>query len=195
MGTSVKASKLEIDHSFFNAGFYDAIEGVQRMTQEDIQATLMAAQQEAQQSQMEARTAIMDKNKQTASVFLEQNASADGVVTTDSGLQYKVLAEGEGDSPAAEDTVTVHYEGRLIDGTVFDSSLQRGEPATFPVNGVIAGWTEALQLMKVGAKYQLTIPPELGYGERGAGDRIEPNSALIFDVELLGIEPANKAAE
>lgn len=195
MGSSLSASKLEIDPAFFNAGFYDALDGVQRMTQEEIQATLMAAQQEAQQQQMAERGAMMEKNQQAAEEFLAKNASAEGVVTTDSGLQYKVLQEGEGKSPAADDTVTVHYEGRLIDGSVFDSSIQRGEPATFPVNGVIAGWTEALQLMKPGAKYQLTIPPELGYGERGAGARIEPNSALVFDVELLSIAPeADEAA-
>ncbi|MGB5324185.1 MAG: FKBP-type peptidyl-prolyl cis-trans isomerase [Pseudomonadales bacterium] len=195
MASSLVASKLEIDPAYFNAGFYDAIDGVQRMTQEDIQATLMSAQQEAQQSQIAERTKMMESNQKAATEFLAQNAKAEGVVITDSGLQYTVLAEGEGASPTAQDTVTVHYEGRLIDGTVFDSSIERGEPATFPVNGVIAGWTEALQLMKVGSKLQLTIPPELGYGERGAGARIEPNSALVFDVELLGIEPAAEAAD
>ena len=114
---------------------------------------------------------------------------------TESGLQYKILTAGEGAMPAADDTVTVHYEGRLFDGTVFDSSLERGEPATFPVGGVIAGWTEALQLMPVGSKWQLFIPADLAYGENGAGNVIQPNSALVFDVELLAIQDDAPAAE
>lgn len=121
--------------------------------------------------------------------FLEENAGRDGVVSLDSGLQYEVLEEGEGDSPAAEDTVTTHYEGRLIDGTVFDSSYQRGEPASFPLNRVIPGWTEGLQLMSPGAKYRLYVPPSLAYGDRSAGT-IPPNSTLVFDVELLEVEAA-----
>lgn len=188
MGKSLKASEIEIDHAYFNAGFYDAQDGTQRMTDEDMQAVLVAMQQAAQQKQMQEHAAVLEESKQAALAYLEQNAQAEGVVTTDSGLQYKVLVEGDGDKPGVDSTVTVHYEGRLIDGTIFDSSLQRGEPATFPVGGVIAGWTEALQLMPVGSKWQLSIPPELAYGERGAGQAITPNAALIFDVELLGIE-------
>ena len=188
MGSSLQASKIEFDPAFFNAGFYDAAEGVKRMTQEEMQATLMSLQQQNQAKQMAERNTTLSVNKEIAAKYLADNASAEGVITTDSGLQYKVITAAEGAKPAAEDTVTVHYEGRLLDGSVFDSSIERGTPATFPVGGVIAGWTEALQMMSVGSKWQLTIPPELGYGERGAGDRIEPNSALIFDVELLGIE-------
>lgn len=120
--------------------------------------------------------------------FLKQNAGKQGITTTKSGLQYEVLSEGTGASPRATDTVRCHYEGRLVDGSVFDSSYRRGEPAEFPLNGVIAGWTEGLQLMKEGAKYRFYIPQELGYGSRGAGSSIPPYSALIFDVELIKVK-------
>ncbi|MBR1445522.1 MAG: FKBP-type peptidyl-prolyl cis-trans isomerase [Alloprevotella sp.] len=120
--------------------------------------------------------------------FLKQNAGKQGVVVTKSGLQYEVLSEGTGASPRATDTVRCHYEGRLVDGSVFDSSYRRGEPAEFPLNGVIAGWTEGLQLMKEGAKYRFYIPQELGYGSRGAGRSIPPYAALIFDVELIKVK-------
>ena len=120
--------------------------------------------------------------------FLKQNAGKQGVVVTKSGLQYEVLSEGTGASPRATDTVRCHYEGRLVDGSVFDSSYRRGEPAEFPLNGVIAGWTEGLQLMKEGAKYRFYIPQELGYGSRGAGSCIPPYAALIFDVELIKVK-------
>ena len=119
--------------------------------------------------------------------FLEENAKNDSVVQTESGLQYMVLKEGTGAKPGPTDNVTVHYTGRLLDGTVFDSSVD-GEPATFPLNKVIPGWTEGLQLMSEGAKYRLFIPSELAYGENGAGDKILPNSTLIFDVELIKVE-------
>ena len=119
--------------------------------------------------------------------FLNENAQRDGVTTTESGLQYEVIKEGTGNLPKETDKVTVHYHGTLIDGTVFDSSVDRGEPATFPVNGVIPGWVEALQLMKVGAKYKLFIPSDLAYGERGAGGAIGPNATLVFEVELISI--------
>ena len=119
--------------------------------------------------------------------FLNENAQRDGVTTTESGLQYEVLKEGTGNLPKETDKVTVHYHGSLIDGTVFDSSVDRGEPATFPVNGVIPGWVEALQLMKEGAKYKLFIPSDLAYGERGAGGAIGPNATLVFEVELISI--------
>lgn len=119
--------------------------------------------------------------------FLDENAKKEGVVTTASGLQYQVLTEGQGAKPAASDEVTVHYHGTLIDGTVFDSSVDRGQPASFPVGGVIQGWVEALQLMNVGSKYKLFIPSNLAYGERGAGGSIGPNETLIFEVELLSI--------
>ena len=125
--------------------------------------------------------------EQEGVAYLAENARKEGVVTTESGLQYEVLTKGSGVSPTAEDSVTVHYTGTLIDGTVFDSSVDRGEPATFGVTQVIAGWTEALQLMSVGDKLRLVIPSDLAYGLRGAGPSIGPNSTLIFEVELLNI--------
>ena len=128
-----------------------------------------------------------DANLAEGKKFLEENAKRDGVVTTASGLQYEVLKKGEGDSPKETDKVTVHYHGTLIDGTVFDSSVDRGQPATFPVNGVIPGWVEALQLMSPGAKFKLFIPSPLAYGERGAGGSIGPNATLVFEVELFSI--------
>ncbi len=126
-------------------------------------------------------------NVEAGQKFLSENAKRSEVVTTSTGLQYEVLVEGKGNSPKETDKVTVHYHGTLIDGTVFDSSVDRGQPATFPVNGVIPGWVEALQLMKPGAKYKLFIPSDLAYGERGAGGSIGPNATLIFEVELISI--------
>jgi FKBP-type peptidyl-prolyl cis-trans isomerase FklB len=128
-----------------------------------------------------------NKNSVAGQKFLEENKKRPEVVTLPSGLQYEILKEGDGPTPKATDRVTTHYHGTLIDGTVFDSSVERGQPATFPVNGVIQGWVEALQLMKVGSKWKLYIPSNLAYGERGAGDSIGPNTTLIFEVELLSI--------
>ncbi|MBN1820832.1 MAG: FKBP-type peptidyl-prolyl cis-trans isomerase [Prolixibacteraceae bacterium] len=128
-------------------------------------------------------------NLEEGNAFLENNGKRDGVATTESGLQYEIIKEGNGPKPAATDKVKVNYQGTLIDGTVFDSSIERGEPVTFPVNGVIRGWVEALQLMPVGSKWKLYIPSELAYGERGSGSTIGPNTTLIFEVELLEIVP------
>ncbi|MFN3403523.1 MAG: FKBP-type peptidyl-prolyl cis-trans isomerase [Cytophagaceae bacterium] len=136
---------------------------------------------------MAKQNAKADKNLQEGKKFLEENKKKEGVVTLPSGLQYQVLKEGNGPTPKATDKVTTHYHGTLIDGTVFDSSVERGQPATFPVNGVIQGWVEALQLMKVGSKWRLFIPSNLAYGERGAGEAIGPNATLIFEVELISI--------
>ena len=129
-----------------------------------------------------------DSPSLSGEAFLAENAKKPGVITTASGLQYKIIKSGTGPSPQLTDRVTVHYEGKLIDGTIFDSSIQRGQPITFPVNGVIPGWVEALQLMKVGAQWQLFIPAKLAYGDQSPGPAIPPNSMLIFEVELLGIE-------
>jgi FKBP-type peptidyl-prolyl cis-trans isomerase FklB len=155
---------------------------------EKMQMTPEEAQTAINEFFAKQKTEVMSKNKKAGEEFLAQNKSKDGVQTMASGLQYKVLVAGTGAKPKATDTVDCHYEGRLIDGTVFDSSYRRGQSAQFPVNGVIPGWVEALQLMPVGSKWQLYIPSELAYGEYGAGETIEPNSTLIFDVELLGIK-------
>jgi len=130
---------------------------------------------------------LRGKAEDEGAAFRAKNGTRNEVTTTASGLQYEVLQEGAGAQPGRSDRVTVHYRGTLIDGTEFDSSYKRGQPATFPLNGVIAGWTEALQLMKVGSKHRIVLPPELGYGSRGAPPRIGPNATLVFDVELLGI--------
>lgn len=150
----------------------------------------MEAQQEITNFQQQQQSREAEKGKaarQAGEDFLAQNAKNEGVIVTKSGLQYQVLSDGDGASPTASDTVRCHYEGRLIDGTVFDSSYQRGVPAEFPLNGVISGWTEGLQLMKEGAKYRFFIPYDLAYGSRGAGGSIPPYAALIFDVELIKV--------
>ena len=147
-------------------------------------------QQFFQEQEKKQRAAAAEKHqavKTEGEQYLKDNAKKEGVITLKSGLQYQVLREGNGRKPKATDSVRCHYEGMLIDGTLFDSSIQRGEPATFPLNGVIAGWTEGLQLMQEGAKYRFFIPYHLGYGERGAGRSIPPFAALVFDVELLEV--------
>jgi FKBP-type peptidyl-prolyl cis-trans isomerase FklB len=152
-----------------------------RQALEDFQKTLMA-------KQAETMKILSEKNKADGEKFLAENAKKEGVKVLPSGLQYKEITPGTGKSPKTADTVTTHYKGTLIDGTEFDSSYKRGQPATFPVSGVIPGWTEALQLMKEGAKWQLFVPPDLAYGERGAGQVIGPNATLIFEVELLAVK-------
>ena len=194
MGGSLKAAGIEIDSAYFNAGFYDAAEGSQLMSQEEIQTALMNLQKATQEAQQAKMIAKLEDNLKASEANLAVNAEQEGIVVTESGLQYKVISAGDGAMPTATDSVTVHYEGRLFDGTVFDSSIARGEPVTFPVSGVIPGWTEALQLMPVGSKWQLFIPPNLAYGESGAGGQIEPNMALVFDVELLAIAEEEQAA-
>jgi FKBP-type peptidyl-prolyl cis-trans isomerase FklB len=156
---------------------------------------MMAVQAEYRQQQQERMQQLGAANKTEGETFLAANKAKDGVVTLPSGLQYKILKAGAGPKPAATDTVTVNYRGTLINGTEFDSSYKRGQPATFGVTGVIKGWTEALQLMPVGSKWQLFIPADLAYGERGAGADIAPNATLIFEVELLSIKAPEKAAE
>lgn len=187
--SSYLSQGLEIDADYFNEAVTAAVDGTEPMfTMEELNAFLMEYQ-ETYMAKQEAQLAVIaEENLISSERFLDENGVREGVSTTESGLQYEVIAEGEGPKPTAEDTVTVHYNGALIDGTVFDSSYQRGTPATFPLNGVIPGWTEGVQLMSVGSSYRFFIHPDLGYGENGAGDMIGPNEALIFDVELLGIE-------
>lgn len=162
--------------------FNDVYEGNDPMLNE------MEAGQCLQSYFQRAQLAKTSASKEAGEAFLAQNKTKDGVVTTESGLQYEIITEGSGAKPALEDKVTTHYHGTLMDGTVFDSSVDRGEPVSFQVNGVIPGWTEALQLMSVGSKWKLYIPSELAYGERGAGGAIGPNEALIFEVELVSID-------
>ncbi|WP_417617145.1 FKBP-type peptidyl-prolyl cis-trans isomerase [Oceanisphaera sp.] len=181
---------VALDNDIILSGVRDGFSDKGQMSDEEIQTALTAYDEhineliEAQAKEQAAAT-LEEGNK-----FLEENAKKEGVIVTDSGLQYEVLTEGEGAKPNAEDVVTVHYTGTLVDGTTFDSSVERGEPASFPLNQVIPGWTEGVQLMPVGAKYKLVIPAELGYGEAGAGS-IPGNSVLIFDVELLDIKSAD----
>lgn len=188
IGSNLKRDGIEVDQNLLNNGLKDALAGTKSPITQEEQQTLMQELQKGLRDKAEAkRKADSEKNTAEAKKFLEENKKQAGIVTTASGLQYKILAEGKGDSPKATDTVKTHYKGTLLDGTEFDSSIKRGQPATFPVNGVIKGWTEALQLMKPGAKWQLWIPADLGYGERGAGDQIGPNALLSFEVELLEV--------
>jgi FKBP-type peptidyl-prolyl cis-trans isomerase len=181
MGKSFKAQNVDLDPEGILKGLKEGLAGGGTMTEEQIREVMTAYQ--AELSGKMASTA-----KASGEAFLKANAAKPGVKTTASGLQYAVVKEGNGPSPKASDTVTVHYTGKLVDGKVFDSSVERGQPASFGVGQVIKGWTEALQLMKVGSKYQLVIPSELAYGSNPRqGGPIPPNAVLIFDVELLGI--------
>ncbi|MDR2138086.1 MAG: FKBP-type peptidyl-prolyl cis-trans isomerase [Tannerella sp.] len=165
------------------AGFITAIKG----DTGSLKIGVNDAQAFIQQYMMAQQAKESEATKAEGDAFLSANKSKEGVITTESGLQYKVITEGTGAKPTTGDKVKVHYTGKLLDGTVFDSSIQRGEPVTFPVTGVIPGWTEVLQIMPVGSKYQVWIPSELGYGAQGAGQMIKPNSTLDFEVELLEI--------
>ena len=187
-GSALKRQELDLDTNALFAGIADAIAGKPALSEEEIHTTLMALQKDLMAKSQERQKALAEKNLKEGDAFLAANAKKDGVKTLPDGLQYKVIKSGSGPSPAKSDTVKVNYEGKLIDGTVFDSSLKRGEPLTIGVSDVIPGWTEALQLMKVGDEWQLFIPANLAYGEHGAGPLIGPNATLIFDVELLGIE-------
>jgi FKBP-type peptidyl-prolyl cis-trans isomerase FklB len=187
-------SDMPLDVEAFSAGVKDSLAGGDmQMSEEDIMSALQAYQQKQMTVRQEESQEVGDKNQAEAEVFFAENGKVDGVKSTESGLQYQVLVEGKGAMPTAEDTVEVHYHGTLLDGTVFDSSYQRGETVSFPVGGVIPGWTEALQIMPVGSKWKLFIPPTLAYGAGGAGQMIGPNSALVFDVELINIVSADAA--
>jgi FKBP-type peptidyl-prolyl cis-trans isomerase len=186
---SLKQIPTELDVEAVKQGLSDMLSGSKpALEQEEYAAVMQAFQAKMQAEQKAAAENVSKQNAAAQEAFLNENKDAEGVVTTESGLQYKVLKEGEGDSPTLENTVKVHYEGKLLDGTVFDSSVQRGEPIEFGVGQVIKGWTEALQLMNVGSKYQLFIPSELAYGDRGAGGMITPGAMLTFEVELLGFK-------
>jgi len=185
MGKNLKNQSIDIDQAALAKGIKDALSGGKSsLTDEEIRQTMAVFQQE-----MMARSqALGEKNKKEGEAFLAENKKKQGVITLPSGLQYKVVSAGKGKKPKPTDTVTVQYRGTLIDGTEFDSSYRRGQPATFPVNGVIPGWTEALGLMQEGAKWQIFVPSNLAYGEKGAGGQIGPNATLIFEVELISIQ-------
>lgn len=189
MGKQMAQIKDNIDFDRIQQGLNDGYtEAELKLTEEEIKAALTAFQQKMQAAQAEKMKLAAATNKKAGTEFLATNKAVEGVKTTESGLQYKVITEGKGDTPKSTSTVVTHYKGTLIDGTEFDSSYKRGQPATFPVTGVIKGWTEALQMMKTGSKWQLFIPSDLAYGPRGAGKNIGPDSVLIFEIELLEIK-------
>jgi len=189
--TRMKAQDANLNLDALTRGMKDASVGNEpALSQTDMSQAIKDFQQQIHNAKLEQQNKLASKNIELGKAFLETNAKAEGVITTSSGLQYKVITKGTGAMPKPDDTVVTHYEGRLIDGQVFDSSYQRNQPATFPVKGVIKGWTEALELMKVGAKWQLYIPSELAYGNAQRGNLIQPNSTLVFDIELLDIKPA-----
>ncbi len=189
IGSNLKRQKIDVNSALLAEGIKDAIDGVKpRMNEEERRDAMQEFSKEMQRRQSGTRGELSDKNKKAGEEFLKANGKKKGVTTTASGLQYRVIKKGEGARPSKNDKVTVNYSGTLIDGTEFDSSYKRGRPATFPVSGVIGGWTEALQLMKEGAKYELFIPSGLAYGERGSGQIIGPNAALIFTVELISVD-------
>lgn len=188
-----EALGMSLDKEQIIAGISDALRDELKLNDEEVVATLQAYDKKLSEVAQAKQAEAAAKAKEESAKYLAENAKKEGVTTTESGLQYQVLTAGKGgDKPQAADTVTVHYEGRLTDGTVFDSSVSRGQPATFPLNRVIPGWTEGVQLMEVGSKYQFTIPSELAYGEQGAGN-IPPHSALVFDVELISIAGGEEA--
>jgi len=189
IGRMLKMQGVDVELELVTRGLKDAYTGNQPLlTDEEMQEVLTNFKKEFIAKQQELAKQQGEKNKKEGEIFLETNKKKEEVQTLPSGLQYKVLKAGAGKKPTATDTVTVHYRGTLIDGKEFDSSYRRGKPATFPVNGVIPGWTEALQLMEEGAKWELFIPSNLAYGERSAGGDIGPNATLIFEVELISIE-------
>jgi FKBP-type peptidyl-prolyl cis-trans isomerase FklB len=190
LGTKLRQGSVEFDPNLATQGFKDGLSGAKtRLTEQEAQAILTQVQNDLRKQQQEKAQIAGVANKKEGDEFLAANKSKEGVVTLPSGLQYKILTAGTGAKPAATDSVVCNYRGTLINGTEFDSSFKRNAPATFPVNGVIKGWTEALQLMPVGSKWQLFVPSDLAYGDRGAGSGdIGPNATLIFEVELLSIQ-------
>ena len=194
LGTTLHKQAVPVDPNILARGLKDALAGGKTaLTEDQARAALMEVQNEMRKKQQEQMQMAGEASKKEGEAFLAANKSKDGVVTLPSGLQYKILTQGTGPKPTTSDSVVCNYRGTLINGTEFDSSYKRGEPATFPVSGVIKGWTEALQLMPVGSKWQLFVPSDLAYGERSPGPEIAPDSTLIFEVELLSIQ--NKGAE
>jgi len=184
---------IELDQALLMRGFEDALAGNAKIDEEKIREVLTALDESVRTKQEEKAKVESEKSKVEGEKYLTENAKKEGVMVTESGLQYEVMSEGEGAKPVATDVVKVHYKGTLLDGTEFDSSYSRNEPTTFPLNRVIPGWTEGLQLMTVGSKYKFTIPSDLAYGDRDLG-KIPANSTLIFEVELLEIQNDAEAA-
>jgi FKBP-type peptidyl-prolyl cis-trans isomerase FklB len=185
----LKEQGIDLDITALNRGIKDAASGNKLAFEEGEMSQFKAEYtQQLRARLMQEQQQLAASNLEAGKKFLAENAKKEGVVTTDSGLQYKVIKSGDGPSPSLDDTVTTHYRGTLVDGREFDSSYSRGQPASFPVKGVIKGWTEALQLMKVGDKWELYIPPDLAYGATQRSELIQPNSTLIFELELLGIK-------
>ncbi len=195
IGKSMKKDAVDVDPAILLRGLKDGLAGSKPLlTDDEARASMVALQADLRKKQEEKMLVQGEANKKTGEAFLAENKTKEGVVTLPSGLQYKILTEGTGPKPAATDTVVCNYKGTLLDNTEFDSSYKRGQPATFPVSGVIKGWTEALQLMPVGSKWQLFIPSELAYGARGGpGGGIGPNATLVFEVELMSIQPKAEA--
>ena len=191
LGERIQNDFGDLDPNFVLEGLKDSKDpNSWKLDRPAINQAVQDAQTRIRTQQEQQVEAMAEANLKSGEAFLAENAKKDGVTVTASGLQYRVITEGAGDAPKATDTVKVHYEGRLISGDVFDSSIARGEPVSFPLNGVIPGWSEGVQLMKVGSKFEFTIPSALAYGPSGTGP-IPPNSVLVFDVELLEINPAN----
>jgi FKBP-type peptidyl-prolyl cis-trans isomerase FklB len=196
LGANLHKQSVDVDPNIVAQGLKAAMAGGKTLlTQEEAQAALMEVQNDLRKKQQEKMQVTGEANKKEGEAFLAANKAKEGVVALPSGLEYKILKPGTGPKPTASDSVVCNYRGTLLNGTEFDSSYKRGQPATFPVGGVIKGWTEALQLMPVGSKWQLFIPSSLAYGERGAGGDIGPNATLIFEVELMSIQPKTEATD
>jgi FKBP-type peptidyl-prolyl cis-trans isomerase len=189
LGNNLKKQSVELDPAIFSRGLKDAMAGKTQMTDDEARSAISVVQNETRAKLEEKKKAEAAANKKEGDEFLAANKSKEGVVVLPSGLQYKILTAGSGPKPTTSDTVVCNYRGKLINGKEFDSSYKRGQPVSFPVGGVIKGWTEALQLMPVGSKWELFIPPDLAYGDRGAGGEIGPEATLIFEVELVSIQP------
>ncbi|VAW48682.1 FKBP-type peptidyl-prolyl cis-trans isomerase FklB [hydrothermal vent metagenome] len=188
-----RSQGLEIDIKAFSLGLEDALkERDLKLSEEEMMSAINTVKDRMQKQQLEKQKSAARKNLDEGKAFLAENAKKEGVVTLDSGVQYKVLTKGKGESPTAEDTISAHYRGTLLDSSEFDSSYQRGTPLTLQMGSVIKGWGEVLKIMNPGSKWEVYIPSDMAYGEKGAGDAIGPNQALVFTIELISFEPAKK---
>lgn len=196
VGLSMQKDGVQVNFNMLIHGLQDAIEGKEPLlSEEEMKNLIVDLKKKAAEEQMRKIQEARAENAEEAAKFLEENGKKEGVKTTESGLQYRILQEGNGASPGPEDFITAHYRGTFIDGTEFDSSYSRGKPQTFQANAVIKGWTEALQMMKTGSKWEIFVPPQLAYGRGGMGERIPPNKLLVFEVELLAVEKKKEPEE